>query len=737
MTLDSSLLGNNLRPNELAGFAEKLSTAIEHLDERAVKRIMAYARQFNSEEQAIFLRMLEEYRQAGSSSLWDMIWQLDFATQPVPFEEWCEDPYYMGKLGQELYPRWKEELAYVCHPSSGVYEWLITGCIGAGKTYAATIAQVYKGPYFLSCLKDPQGYFGLAEGSKIVFGFFNANLNNAALINFSKISQFVRQSRYFRDHCPAEIKATSITWPTKNMFLRIGSSEMHTLGSDMFGYMIDEANFMETPAEKKEEEFQAYKIYHNARRRLESRFRKFGVIPGLACIVSSRLAHTSFLEKLMEDNKDNPNSHVSDYALWDTKGRDTYSPVEFRVAIGDKYHNSKVLTELDTSSGDPFTYEIVKEHPAPQGQSMVLIPADFYFDFLRDTDGSLRDIAGVATFGANPLIFHTRSVYECAEQRPAGAEHPFLKESHELSMDDPDSNLLHYVDWRKLVRVERGAHVPLHHPNEARFVHVDLGLTGDCAAIAVGCAYDKYQIVDQDRDTGQIVERFMPKIWVDFMLQITPVRGEQIDLAKIVTFILNLRNYGFHLQRVTFDGFASEMAIQAIRKSNQLPDRKRKTQHTLDDKIDLQAEVLSVDKDDRPYRMLRDCLFQKAVNYYHYQPFIDEVLELEHNAEKQKVDHPAGGSKDVSDALCGMVYGVTTAKQYFPADPDHQIIGAEPEATVETEMLEDIMRDYQDKDRLKAIVPAPKPEPRPRKLDTGRGGWQAELDNFGRVRRDL
>jgi len=39
---------------------------------------------------------------------------------------------------------------------------------------------------------------------------------------------------------------------------------------------------------------------------------------------------------------------------------------------------------------------------------------------------------------------------------------------------------------------------------------------------------------------------------------------------------------------------------------------------------------------------------------YHYPPFIEEAAQLE-IVREQKVDHPRGGSKDVTDAVAGAV----------------------------------------------------------------------------------
>jgi hypothetical protein len=738
-----SPVSRHFSQQELNNFTERLRLAAQAGDTKEVEFFMSKFKNFGPEKTNELWRLVEEFRDAGYSTALEGMWQIDFERQPVPFKDWVEDPYYMGNLGEELWPIWKKELEYVCHPDRNIIEWYLTGAIGIGKTFVSLIAQIYRGPYYCSCLRNPQKYFGLATDSEIVFGLFNTILDNATQVDFNQIARFVKSSGYFRDVCPAVVRhgKAQIYWPSKEMTLRVGSSELHALGSNLFGYMIDEVNFMKKPETKREEEHQAQQIYHHTTRRMKSRFQQHGSCPGLACIASSRQAQTSFLEGLMKDNKTNLQAHVSDYALWDTKGRDRYSTKTFRVLIGNERRKSEVLDELDTSGGDPLYYERIedKAKKLPEGCQMIEVPTDFYFDFMRDIDGSLRDIAGIPTFGVSPLIWRVESVRECTDK---SRTHPFTLDDVPLSMDDPEANLLGLVQWGQITQIQGGTHIPLHHPSAMRFAHCDLGLTGDAASIAMGCAYDQYIITHHDPETGQVTETFRPKIWIDFMIRIIPVRGQQIDLTKIVAFLLNLRNWGFPLRRVTFDGFASEMAIQILRKADSTPERKRVHQKIPDPSIDLEADVLSVDKTDQPYRVLRDCLNAGAVSFYHYEIFEKEILALEHDPEaksgKGNVDHPPGGSKDVSDAVCGVCYGVTTAKGGLPATPVPEGYGDRPpgEENVDVAVTNMILSDYPDRDRVQALMPPPKPEANPtHKLRSGRQNWMQEIEGFGKHRR--
>jgi hypothetical protein len=839
-----------------------------------------------AEQQKILLRILiDPHLNRYPGQLRDSLVKLDYVEDPKPFDEWLYDEYYSGDLHHELWKSWQSELDKVCTLSNKVTEWYVTGCIGGGKTFASLVAQLYRGPYICSCLRCPQLFFGIAKDSEIVFGLFNAIKDNAARVDFAQLRRFVQASRWFATKCPATVTQSDciIEWKSKTMMLKIGSSEMHALGANLFSYLIDEVNFMKTPECRDENEHQAYKIYHHTVRRMKSRFQQFGVCPGLACVVSSRASTSSFLEVLMEKNKGMPGTHVTDFSQWEAKPRNTFSEHIFRVAVGNKYRKSEVL-DVVLTGGTPDTkvwrVDPTQAKEGPPGQAMLHVPVDFYFDFLRDIDGSLRDIGGVPTLAVNPLIQRTESVWECIDPK---RRHPFLKEEHTLSLDDPESSLVNCVNWREIGKIVQGTWQPKHFPGLPRFAHVDLGLTGDCAAIAVGCCYDAYSLTKTDLLTGQPTEDFMPKVWVDFMIRIRPVKGEQIDLGKITTFLINLRNYGFWLQRVTFDGFASHTSIQTILKANILPLRTMMRRKAGDEVVKIDSYVLSVDKDDKAYCSLRDLLFQGAISYYHYQPFIDEVLALEHSIKKTdggvikgKVDHPAKGcfvgetripllngslptiaelegksvwvyssdsngrivpglaqvrktkevtnlvdvvldtgavvrctpdhlfrlrngsyveasllrpgidrlmplvrgvvirdvlpvvlstpvavydlsvdgwsnfalacgvfvhnSKDVSDAVCGMVWGIVTSKAYAPAHPVRDGIGDIPDNNIETQLADNLMEGVVGAHdaKIRALIPPPQVtlparSVRGRKIAT-RTDWQASIPGFNRHR---
>ena len=60
------------------------------------------------------------------------------------------------------------------------------------------------------------------------------------------------------------------------------------------------------------------------------------------------------------------------------------------------------------------------------------------------------------------------------------------------------------------------------------------------------------------------------------------------------------------------------------------------------------------------YDTLKTAIYENRINYYGYEPVLEELRNVQRDNLKGKVDHPQGMSKDVADALAGIVYTLST-----------------------------------------------------------------------------
>jgi len=153
--------------------------------------------------------------------------------------------------------------------------------------------------------------------------------------------------------------------------------------------------------------------------------------------------------------------------------------------------------------------------------------------------------------------------------------------------------------------------------------HVDIGLTGTPAALAIGHLTP------------------MGCLYYDLLLRIIPPQQGEIDLDAIVEFLKYLRTSGFRFRIVTYDQYQSRHSIQRLCKAH------------------FDGGTLSIGYD--AYRELRRRIYEgpAACSYYQYPFLISELKALLMPAKDGAApDHPVGGTDDVAQAAAGVAYHV-------------------------------------------------------------------------------
>ena len=92
-------------------------------------------------ERSLVVQWLSEAIITGDvqNAVHNVLWEIDFDRKPVDIETFITDPYYLGKMCEGLDQHWVDDLKKVFAPGSQVFEWVMTGAIGIGKTTLAMI----------------------------------------------------------------------------------------------------------------------------------------------------------------------------------------------------------------------------------------------------------------------------------------------------------------------------------------------------------------------------------------------------------------------------------------------------------------------------------------------------------------------------------------------------------------------------------------------------------------------
>jgi len=165
--------------------------------------------------------------------------------------------------------------------------------------------------------------------------------------------------------------------------------------------------------------------------------------------------------------------------------------------------------------------------------------------------------------------------------------------------------------------------------NQIRFIHVDLALKRDRAALSlVHC------LGFREVKTLNGVEN-LPIVKIDLIHAWEANINEEINFASIRQLIVDLCRK-FEVAKVTFDRWQSIEMIQSLRS------------------LGINADFHSVKKTD--YDTLMTAIYDGRLRGYWNELLVEEELLKLRLFSNNRIDHPNSGSKDLADAIAGAVF---------------------------------------------------------------------------------
>lgn len=542
-----------------------------------------------------------------------------FKHEPVSPREFIEGEAYMNKPTAmwTLVMREFEEL------NSGKYvESVLTGGIGVGKTHLALYTQAYQ-LYLLSCMRDPHAEFDLDPTSEIVIVFQSLNKNLAAGVDYTRFRAMIESAPYFKAHFAFDTDITSeMRFPKRIIVKPISGQDTGAIGQNVIGGLIDEINFMavvENSKQSKDGEIydQAVKNYNSIARRRESRFMQLGSLPGMLCLVSSRNYPGQFTDKKEEEARTNPRIFIYDKRVWEVRP-EKFTQDRFRIFVGDQTRKPYILDDE----------AVVPEQDA---HLVMRVPLEYKKQFETDMLAALRDIAGVATLALHPFMLNTEAVAACFGVVPSIA-----------SRDDVD-----FVTTKLKLYPKR-----IVNPMEPRLAHIDLAYSKDSAGVSIG-----HVVGFKKCNRGDHTE-MLPIIRFDLVLEVKVPVGGEIELSNVRKLLYVLRDkMGLPIKWVSFDGFQSRDSMQILYQKGFI------------------VHYQSMDKDTDAYDFTKQAFYDARVQAPEHPKAQGEMVSLEIDTKKGIIDHPPHGSKDVSDSMAGVVYGLTILREIWLryGVPMHQV----------------------------------------------------------------
>lgn len=461
------------------------------------------------------------------SSMWKL-----FYRRPIPTIEEFLSKEYLGSNSSFYVDEspWTQDLKYIFNPTSNILEWAMSGAIGTAKTSVACISQFYN-LYRINSLREPSLAMGEGKTKPMVLMLLTVTKDKAGEL-FQTMLNTIQECQYYievkhkdqfrefinQEYCqyvPYLVHKVEgfdrITFPN-NVYIRTGSQKSHTIGSNLFGGIMDEAEFR--GGAKKAEE--AYDLYSEVLQRVTSRF--INSHYKLVNLVSSVKHDTGIMTKHIENLKNEKElgrSYVSSYSQWDVK-KEYFGAFEkyghFYALAGNMSHPSRVLNEEEQ-----IRFEN-NEFILPDQCKVIQVPKhpDLYVPFLRNPDRALRDSAGIVTSGGERPFDNFSQLVD-----------PLLSSEITLISDiSKEGSLFDKLPKNWFQKTPMGLKLK-RFPNSKRYVHLDLAETGE-AGISM--------VHKEIRSDGTIM------YINDFIIKI--VSPTRISQTLIEEFLVDLKEVG-------------------------------------------------------------------------------------------------------------------------------------------------------------------------------------------------
>lgn len=530
---------------------------------------------------------------------------------PVDIETFIESTEYLNKKNA-IYPPVMEELREL---NSGKYvEAVLTGGIGSGKTTTALYTTAYQ-LYLLSCFRNPHEVYGQDPSHEILLIFQSMNLKLARDVEYNRFRDMIERAPYFKKHFKFDrLLKSKMVFPNRIEVLPVSGVETATIGQNVMGGVIDELNYMSVVEKSKlsvdgETYDQAIALYNSIAIRRKTRYMEMGKLPGILCLVSSRKYPGQFTDVKEEEAKTDPTIFVYDKCVWDIKP-EKYSGVRFSMFIGDETRKPYVMTKAEA-----------RDLPEDDAGLVRKIPVELKKEFISDPIRALRDVAGLATQARHPFIMNKEAIGNCMNNN--------LRSIFSREWVDFDRAQLKFLPKRFI------------NLDEPRFAHVDLGLTGDSAGLCIG-HIDEFV----EMQHGGIIE-VLPNIIIDGLVEVRPPKGSEIKFWKIRDVLYMLREEGLDIKWVTYDSYQSVDSLQLLNRQKFITGNQ------------------SLDNPRDGYDFLKTALYDGRVNMHKHKKTRTELSSLEDDPKTGRIDHPPHGSKDCSDSLAGVVYGLTRRRELW------------------------------------------------------------------------
>ena len=530
----------------------------------------------------------------------DMLGGEDFEERPVTIEEFVTNKDYLGlpplseyqytaiRAMSQIYK--KETLIHLYGEEAGNIRWkqtmnevILQLGKGSGKDYMSTIAVAYI-VYLLLCLKDPAKYYGKPPGDSIDIINIAINADQAKRVFFDNFKKRIENSPWFAGKYNPKQNVIEFD---KYINCYSGHSEREAFeGYNVLCVILDEiSGFAIDSTTGHDQAKTAGAIYDMYRASVDSRFPDFGKL----ILLSFPRYKNDYIQQRYNAVVADKDVIVREHTFVIDEDADPFNPD----------NQFTIHWEEDNINAYKVPKVFALRRPTWEVNPTRKI-TDFKIQFLTNPIDALSRFACMPPDAVDAFFPSREKIDACFNQ-------------NQIAIDDSGR----FAEW----------FTP--DDNKVYFMHVDLAQKHDHCAVAL--AHVEKWVKTHTINEIDIV---VPIVVVDAVRWWTPTADKHVDFRDVKNYILDVRNRGFNIKKVTFDRWNSLDIMTELRAYG------------------MNTETLSVAK--KHYEDMKILISEERIIGPAIDLLRDELVQL--RIIRDKVDHPRKGSKDLSDAVCGSIY---------------------------------------------------------------------------------
>ena len=556
----------------------------------------------------------------------------EFEYEPVPIDRWITDKHYCN-LGFIPSPKQMDALRHIewvysaktweelkfTRPGVTLKNFIVLMCgKGSGKDMISQVG-LLRISYLLQCLRFPQGYYNIGQFSTIHLTNIAVSAPQATSVFYTPLIRLMESTPWWKDRF--EANAGKAKFP-KHIELISGHSDVSSQeGMNLLAGVLDEISEFKTKAELE----MAKKI--GARE------------PKMSAEAIDAMVRSSGRSRF-------PDLHKAIFLSW-PRFKGDYICQLYDEGLGEQARdpiNRWWVIKAATWDMNPNTKK-----------------ADYADEYRKDPDKS-KGKYECDPPGATDIFFKNKLVVG-----KAFPKREFNRVSVEY-VEGPDPDVMNSYGWQAEFDFHESL-VPV--AGRAYAVHVDLALTGDKAGFAMSHV-SRHVPVAKAEDEAPI---YQEEVTLDLALAFPQGPHREIEIRWARSLIFRLVERGFHICRISFDGFQSADSIQILNAAlGQWGPKVKAARKDI-------AVNYSVDRNTEGYDTLKSLIYAGLYKGYRVQGRDEKpddciwwrelftVQRIGGGSMRAKIDHPPYGSKDVTDAIAGSAVGaIAASKEYGTGD---------------------------------------------------------------------